>query len=102
MAKSAVDSWQPSAIQLERESWRRRQATRSTAIAAASTLLVLGVVGALALVWSSAAQLWAEARSGIAVLHTTDGTSYIPPTREQPRPTVDGDVIVISEKPAAD
>lgn len=65
-------------------------------------LLVLGVVGALALVWSSGAQLWAEARSGIAVLHTADGTGYIPPTREQPRPTVDGDVIVISEKPAAD
>ena len=43
----AVDSWQPSSIQLERESWRRRQAARSAAIAAASTLVVLGVVGAL-------------------------------------------------------
>lgn len=28
--------------------------------------------------------------------------SYIPPTREQPRPKVDGDVIVISEKRSAD
>jgi polar amino acid transport system permease protein len=47
MATTGVDSWQPSAIQLERESWRRRQSARSAAIAAASTLLVLGVVGGL-------------------------------------------------------
>jgi polar amino acid transport system permease protein len=47
MGKTGVDSWQPSAIQLERESWRRRQTVRSAAIAAASTLLVLGVVGGL-------------------------------------------------------
>jgi polar amino acid transport system permease protein len=44
---SGIADWQPSAIQLERESWRRRQTARSAAIAAASTLLVLGVVGGL-------------------------------------------------------
>ena len=64
-------------------------------------LLVLSVVGAFVLLWSSLAQLWNEARGGIAVLHTTDGTGYIPPTREQPRPRVEGEVIVITEKPAA-
>ncbi len=48
MATSAVgQAWQPSSIQLERESFRRRQATRSTAIAAASTLVLLGVIGGL-------------------------------------------------------
>ena len=47
MTRTGVDSWQPSAIQLERDSWRRRQTARSAAIAAASTLLVLGVVGGL-------------------------------------------------------
>lgn len=64
-------------------------------------LLVLSVVGAFVLLWSSLAQLWNEARGGIAVLHTTDGTGYIPPTREQPRQRVEGEVIVITEKPAA-
>ncbi|MBQ9916944.1 MAG: MFS transporter permease [Microbacterium sp.] len=64
-------------------------------------LLVLSVVGAFVLLWSSLAQMWNEARAGVALLHTTDGTGYIPPTRGQPRPRVDGDVIVITEKPAA-
>jgi hypothetical protein len=63
-------------------------------------LLVLSVVGAFVLLWSSLAQLWNEARDGVTLLHTADGTGYIPPTREQPRPRVEGEVIVITEKPA--
>ncbi|WP_022878872.1 hypothetical protein [Microbacterium sp. B19] len=63
-------------------------------------LLVLSVVGAFVLLWSSLAQMWNEARGGVALLHTADGTGYIPPTREQPRPRVEGEVIVITEKPA--
>ena len=65
-------------------------------------LLVLGVIGAFALIWSSLAQLWSEARGAVAVLRTADGTGYIPPTREQPRPRVDGDVVVISETRSSD
>ncbi len=64
-------------------------------------LLVLSVVGAFVLLWSSLAQLWSEARGGITLLHTADGTGFIPPTREQPRPKVGGEVIVIEEKPAS-
>ncbi|WP_295781396.1 MFS transporter permease [uncultured Microbacterium sp.] len=64
-------------------------------------LLVLSVVGALVLFWSSLSQLWNEARGAVTVLHASDGTAYIPPVREQPteRPTgrSDGDVIVVSE-----
>lgn len=63
-------------------------------------LLVLSVVGAFVLLWSSLAQLWNEARGGVALLRTADGTGYIPPTREQPRPRVEGEVIVIAENPA--
>lgn len=63
-------------------------------------LLVLSVVGAFVLLWSSLAQLWNEARGGVTLLRTADGTGYIPPTREQPRPRVEGEVIVITEKPA--
>ena len=64
-------------------------------------LLVLSVIGAFLLLWSSLTQMWNEARAGVTLLRTADGTGYIPPTREQPRPRVEGDVIVISEKPAA-
>lgn len=65
-------------------------------------LLVLGVVGAFVLIGSSLAQLWSEARGAVTLLHAADGTGYIPPTREQPRPRVDGDVVVISETRSAD
>ena len=64
-------------------------------------LLVLSVVGAFVLLWSSLAQLWNEARGGITLLHASDGTGYIPPTREQPRPRVEGEVIVIEENRAS-
>lgn len=64
-------------------------------------LLVLSVVGAFVLLWSSLAQLWNEARGGVRLLHTADGTGFIPPTRERPRPRVEGEVIVVEEKPAA-
>ena len=65
-------------------------------------LLVLSVVGAFVLIWSSLAQLWNEARGGVALYRTADGTGYIPPTRERPRPRVEGDVIVVTEKPVSD
>ncbi|MCC4250608.1 MULTISPECIES: MFS transporter permease [Microbacterium] len=65
-------------------------------------LLVLSVVGAFVLVWSSLVQLWREARTGVTLLHTTDGTGYIPPTRERPRPRVEGDVIVVTENRTTD
>ncbi|ODT38804.1 MAG: MFS transporter permease [Microbacterium sp. SCN 71-17] len=64
-------------------------------------LLVLSVVGAFVLLWSSLAQMWNEARAGVALLHTSDGTGYIPPTQERPRPQAAGEVIVISEKSAS-
>ncbi|MFJ4039070.1 MFS transporter permease [Microbacterium sp. NPDC090007] len=66
-------------------------------------LLVLSVVGALVLFWSSLAQLWNEARGAVTVLHSSDGTPYIPPQREpsqsRQHPPVrgDGDVIVVPE-----
>jgi len=60
-------------------------------------LLALSVVGALVLFWSSLAQLWNEARGVVTVMHTQDGTAYIPPAAERPRPRVEGDVIVVPE-----
>lgn len=64
-------------------------------------LLVLSVVGALVLFWSSLSQLWNEARGAVTVLHASDGTAYIPPVREpsaeRPAGRADGDVIVVSE-----
>ncbi len=60
-------------------------------------LLVLSIVGALVLFWSSLAQVWNEARGAVTVLHTTDGTAYIPPSPERPAPRAAGDVIVVSE-----
>ncbi|WP_285137160.1 MFS transporter permease [Microbacterium sp. lyk4-40-TSB-66] len=66
-------------------------------------LLVLSIVGALLLFWSSLAQLWNEARGAVTVLHTTDGTAYIPPTAERtPRSPVTGEVIVVPENRHAD
>lgn len=62
-------------------------------------LLVLSVVGALLLFWSSLAQLWNEARGAVTVLHANDGTAFIPPTRERTRPAPAGEVIVVAEKP---
>lgn len=60
-------------------------------------LLVLSVAGALVLFWSSLAQLWNEARGAVTVLHTTDGTAYIPPPRERTSRPANADVIVVSE-----
>ncbi|MBM3715644.1 MAG: hypothetical protein FJW64_07910 [Actinobacteria bacterium] len=63
-------------------------------------LLLLSIAGAVGLFWWTLTALWREARDGtVAVLRTTDGTGYIPPTREQPRsrPRIDGEVIVVPE-----
>lgn len=62
-------------------------------------LLVLSVVGALGLFWWSLSRLWREARGSVTVLRASDGTGFIPPTRERPRPPVEGEVIVVSEAP---
>ena len=40
------DTWQPSAVELDRRAYRRRQSLRSGAMAALSTALVLGLAGA--------------------------------------------------------
>ena len=61
-------------------------------------LLLLSVVGAVGLLWWSLMQLWRDARGSIAVLHTTDGTGYIPPTRPQPPASAVGEVIVVPER----
>jgi polar amino acid transport system permease protein len=37
--------WAPSPLQVERDNWRRRRSLRRTVVAAASTLIVLGVAG---------------------------------------------------------
>ena len=41
----SASRWAPSQLQAERDDWRRRQALRRTVVAAASTLVVLGLVG---------------------------------------------------------
>ena len=38
-------AWEPSAVQRDRDEWRRRRTVRSAAIAAVSTLLLLGALG---------------------------------------------------------
>lgn len=60
-------------------------------------LLVLSIVGALVLFWSTLAQLWSEARGAMTVLRTTDGTAYIPPVRDHAPQPANADVIVVSE-----
>jgi polar amino acid transport system permease protein len=44
---AASTDWQPSAVQRERDAWRRRQTVRSATIAASSTAVLLGAVVAL-------------------------------------------------------
>jgi len=60
-------------------------------------LLVLSIVGALVLFWSTLAQLWSEARGAMTVLRTTDGTAYIPPVRDHAPQPANADVIVVPE-----
>lgn len=60
-------------------------------------LLVLSIVGALVLFWSTLAQLWSEARGAMTVLRATDGTAYIPPVRDHTSQPANADVIVVSE-----
>jgi len=60
-------------------------------------LLVLSIVGALVLFWSSLSQLWNEARGAMTVLHTTSGAAYIPPPRERAEQRSDAEVIVVAE-----
>ena len=47
MPDQVADPWQPSPVQTERDEWRRRRTFRSAAIAAGSTLLLLGVLSAV-------------------------------------------------------
>jgi polar amino acid transport system permease protein len=46
MSQATADGWQPSEVQRERDAWRRRRSLRSVAVAALSTVVLLGVVGA--------------------------------------------------------
>lgn len=46
MNQATADGWQPSEVQRERDAWRRRRSLRSVAVAALSTVVLLGVVGA--------------------------------------------------------
>ena len=43
MTRPDIDGWTPSAVQQERDAWRRRQTVRSFGVAALSTALVLGL-----------------------------------------------------------
>ena len=45
VAAEPQEAWRPSSVQLERDEWRRRRTIRSAAIAAGSTLLLLGAIG---------------------------------------------------------
>ena len=45
VAPGVTADWQPSEVQRDRDEWRRRRTLRSAAIAAGSTLLLLGAVG---------------------------------------------------------
>ncbi|MDQ1084005.1 MULTISPECIES: MFS transporter permease [Microbacterium] len=65
-------------------------------------LLVLSIVGALLLFWSSLAQLWNEARGAVTVLHATDGTAYIPSARDRAQEPTGGEVIVVTENRRGD
>lgn len=61
--------------------------------------LVLAMLVAVLLFWSSLWQLWTEARGRARVLmHATDGTGYLPPERPRPEPARDAEVIVITER----
>src|SRR5688572_20584746 len=46
VADEAAVDWRPSEVQRERDAWRRRRTVRSAVIAAGSTLLLLGAIGA--------------------------------------------------------
>jgi len=63
-------------------------------------LLITAIVAGLALFWFLLWELVKEARPGRIVLRTTDGTAYLPPERPGAEAPVDGDVIVIAERPA--
>ena len=45
VAEAAPATWERSEVQRERDEWRRRRTLRSAAIAAASTMLLLGAIG---------------------------------------------------------
>ena len=49
VASTAAGDWAPSAVQRDRDEWRRRRTLRSAAIAAVSTLLLLGALAAAVL-----------------------------------------------------
>ncbi len=51
MSSTSTDGWQPSAVQVERDAFRRRRTVRSALVAAVSTIVVFG--GAAALVVTS-------------------------------------------------
>lgn len=62
-------------------------------------VLVLAVVVAVALFWLVLTQLWRDVRvSSSVVLHTADGTSYIPPTQARREPEARRNVVVLEER----
>ncbi|MFF2632140.1 MFS transporter permease [Microbacterium sp. NPDC058021] len=61
--------------------------------------LVLAIIAALAVFWSSLWQLWTEARPRMTVVQTAGGTAFIPPPSARPEPEDIPDVVIIEEKP---
>ena len=59
-------TWTPSALQLERDAYRRRRTTRALLIAAASTVVILGVLG----VGVTSSPGWPRTRETFFDLHT--------------------------------
>ena len=47
MSSTSTDGWQPSAVQVERDAFRRRRTVRSALVAAVSTIVVFGGTAAL-------------------------------------------------------
>lgn len=57
--------------------------------------LLLAIVAAVAVLWSSLRQLWGETRGSLVIYRGGDGTGFIPPTR---RPRADPEVVVLEER----
>lgn len=61
-------------------------------------VMVLTVLVGIANIWLQLWQLWREARPRAAVLHTSDGTAYIPPTKPAPAASARAHEVIVVEE----
>jgi len=64
-------------------------------------LLVAAIVAGLALFWYLLWELIREARPARLLLHTSDGTAYLPPPATAGGEPADREVFIVTERPAA-